>query len=91
VAALGLGSLRVVLIYAFAQNRKLLLFPVGRLHVGIAFLHAEVNSFVTSVELDVQVLHIERVLFDEFAAGFDVFAHHSGEYFLTLSDVFELD
>jgi len=39
--------------------------------------------------LDIQVLHIQRVFFDEFAAGFHVFAHQRGEDGLALGDVFE--
>jgi hypothetical protein len=39
--------------------------------------------------LDIQVLHIERVFFDELPAGFDVFAHQRGEDGLALGDVFE--
>jgi hypothetical protein len=39
--------------------------------------------------LDIQVLHVERVFFDEFAAGFDVFAHQRGEDGFALSDVFK--
>jgi hypothetical protein len=39
--------------------------------------------------LDIQVLHIERVFFDELPAGFDVFAHQRGEDGLALSNVFK--
>jgi hypothetical protein len=39
--------------------------------------------------LDVQVLYVERVFFDELPAGFDVFTHQRGEDGLALGDVFE--
>src|SRR5947208_12626758 len=38
---------------------------------------------------DIQVLHIERIVFDEFAAGFDIFAHQGGEDGFALGDVFK--
>jgi hypothetical protein len=34
---------------------------------------------IRPTRLDIQVLYIQRVLFDELAAGFDVFAHQRGE------------
>jgi len=40
--------------------------------------------------LNIQVLHVQRVVFDEFAAGFNVFAHESGEDGFALGDVFKL-
>ena len=40
--------------------------------------------------LDVQVLHIQRVLFDELAARFHVLAHQGGEDGFALGDVFKL-
>ena len=39
--------------------------------------------------LNIQVLHIERVFFDELAASFDVFAHQRSEDGFTLGNVFE--
>ena len=42
-------------------------------------------------ELDVEVLHVERIFFDELATGFDVFAHQRGEDGLALRDVLEPD
>src|ERR1035437_9761039 len=41
--------------------------------------------------LDVEVLHVESIVLDELAAGFNVFAHQSGEDGLGFGDVFELD
>src|SRR5208283_3180761 len=41
--------------------------------------------------LDVQVLYVERIVFDEFSAGFYVFAHQGGEDRLALGYVFEPD
>ena len=41
--------------------------------------------------LDVQILYVEGVFFDEFAARFDVFAHERGEDGFGFGDVFELD
>src|SRR5208337_370254 len=38
--------------------------------------------------LDVQVLHVQRVVFDKLAAGFDVFAHQGSEDGFALGDVF---
>src|ERR1700746_3510715 len=40
--------------------------------------------------LDVQVLHIQRLPFDELAPRFDVFAHQRGEDGLALGNIFEL-
>lgn len=40
--------------------------------------------------LDIQVLYVERIVFDELAAGFYVFAHQRGEDGFALGDVFEL-
>ena len=39
-------------------------------------------------KLDIQVFYIERVVFDELAAGFNVFAHERGEDGFALRDVF---
>ncbi len=39
--------------------------------------------------LDIQVLHIQRIVFDELAPGFDVFAHQRAEDDFALGDVFE--
>src|SRR5271166_2794375 len=39
--------------------------------------------------LNVQVLHVQRVVFDKLSAGFDVFAHQGSEDGFTLGDVFE--
>jgi len=39
--------------------------------------------------LDIQVLHIQRIVFDKLAAGFDVFAHQSAEDGFALGEVFE--
>ena len=41
--------------------------------------------------LDVQVLHVERVIFDKFSARFDIFAHEGGEDGVGFGDVFQLD
>jgi hypothetical protein len=49
------------------------------------------DLYDTRPTLDVEVLDVERVVFDEFAAGFDVFAHERGEDGLGFGDVFELD
>jgi hypothetical protein len=38
--------------------------------------------------LDVQILHVERVVFDELPAGLYIFAHQSGEDGFALGDVF---
>ena len=38
-----------------------------------------------------KVLDVQGVVLDELAAGFDVFAHESGEDSLGLGNVFELD
>jgi hypothetical protein len=39
--------------------------------------------------LNIQVLHVQRVLFDELPASFDVFAHQRGEDGFALGDVFK--
>src|ERR1700693_1581180 len=44
-----------------------------------------------ALPLDVQILHVQRVFFDEFSAGFYVFAHQRSEDGLTLGYVFEAD
>src|ERR1019366_2377856 len=41
--------------------------------------------------LDIQILYIQRVVFDEFSAGFYVFAHQGGEDGFALGYVFEPD
>jgi hypothetical protein len=41
-------------------------------------------------ELDIQVLHIERVVFDELAAGLYVLAHQGCEDGFAFGDIFEL-
>jgi hypothetical protein len=42
-------------------------------------------------KLDIQILHVERIVFDKFAACFYVLTHQRGEDGLALGDVFELD
>ena len=44
-----------------------------------------------SPTLDIQVLHIESVIFDKFSARFDIFAHEGGEDGVGLGEVFQLD
>src|ERR1700678_4441723 len=41
--------------------------------------------------LDIEILYVEGVFFDEFAAGFYVFAHERGKDGFAFGDVFELD
>ena len=41
--------------------------------------------------LDVEVLYVEGVVFDELAALLDVFAHQGGEDLLCFDEIFELD
>jgi len=41
-----------------------------------------------ALPLDIQVLHIERVVFYEFSSGFYVFAHQGGEDGFALGYVF---
>lgn len=67
---------RLTVLKTFCPDRKTL--PVGDLG-GLCY------------SLDVEVLDVERVVFDEFATGFDVFAHQGGEDGLSFSDIFELD
>jgi hypothetical protein len=40
--------------------------------------------------LDVQVLHIQRVVFNELAPGFDVLSHQRGEDGLAFGDILQL-
>lgn len=40
---------------------------------------------------DVEILHIERIVFDELASALDVFAHQRGEDLFGLHQVFEAD
>jgi hypothetical protein len=42
-------------------------------------------------KLDIQILHIQRILFDELAPRFHVFAHEGSEDRLALGDVLEPD
>src|SRR5438477_12831841 len=44
-----------------------------------------------ALKSDIQVLHIERIFLDEFAAGFHVFAHQGGKNGLALGQIFQLD
>jgi len=39
--------------------------------------------------LDVQITHVERVVFDKLAAAFDVLAHQCGEDHIALHNVFQ--
>src|ERR1700722_6682070 len=41
--------------------------------------------------LDIEVLDVQGILFDELAAALDVFSHEGGEDLLAGGDVFELD
>ncbi len=41
--------------------------------------------------LDIQILHIQRIILDELPPRLDVFAHERGEDSLALGNVFELD
>src|ERR1035437_24540 len=50
-----------------------------------------VDHRVPTVLLNIQVLHVQRVVFDEFSAGFYVFAHQRREDGFALGDVFEPD
>jgi hypothetical protein len=52
---------------------------------------ATTGASLYATESDVEVLHIQGVVFNEFAAGFDVFAHKRAEDSFTLGDVFEPD
>ena len=49
------------------------------------------SHFRLDIELNIQVLHIQRILFDEFAAGFDVFSHQCRKNGLGFGNIFELD
>ena len=40
--------------------------------------------------LDVQILYIQRVLFDELPAAFDIFTHQRGEDLFGRGDILEL-
>ena len=39
--------------------------------------------------LDVQVLHVQRILFNELATRFHIFAHQDGKYLVGFDDVFQ--
>jgi hypothetical protein len=43
--------------------------------IELAIARREPKWLALREGLDIQVLHVERVIFDEFAAGFDVLAH----------------
>jgi hypothetical protein len=53
--------------------------------------HNLADSLVRATRSDVQVLHIQRVFFDELAASFNVLAHQRGEDGFALGEVFEPD
>jgi hypothetical protein len=44
-----------------------------------------------SDRLNIQVLYIQRILFDELATRFDILAHQGGEDGFAFGNVFELD
>lgn len=54
---------------------------------GDQFFRKPTGSYV----LDVQVLHIQRIVFDELPPLFYVFTHQRGEDFVGFDDVFEPD
>src|SRR5690242_14791226 len=60
--------------------------------IPAALLHVRGNprKSVAKSSSDVQVLHVERVLLDELAPRFDVFAHERGEDGLAFGDIFQL-
>src|SRR6185437_9789498 len=37
------------------------------------------NNVRDAASLNIQVLHVQRIFFDEFTAGFDVFTHQRGK------------
>jgi hypothetical protein len=49
------------------------------------------SSYIQTTRLDIEVLHVECVVFDELAACFDILAHQGREDRLGLRDIFELD
>src|ERR1019366_7430493 len=50
---------------------------------------SKLRSKVTVAVLDVEVFHIQRVLFDKLAPGLDILAHQRGEDLFALHGVFE--
>src|ERR1035441_5637418 len=50
---------------------------------------SKLRSVVTAAVLHVEVLYIQRVLFDELAPGLDILAHERGEDLFALDGVFQ--
>src|SRR5262249_15296979 len=52
--------------------------------------HSRLFRSISSLNLDIQVLHIERIVFNELAPRLNVFTHERGEDRFCFGDVFEL-
>jgi len=66
--------------------------PLGRIvadsDVNLVLLLPDSNRRVRRLRLHVQVADVQRVFFDELAAGFDVVAHEDSEDFIGACGVF---
>ena len=60
----------------------------GGLKPGI--LRETIPRDICQVELDVEILDVERIVFDELPALVDVFSHEGCEDLVGLNDVFEV-
>jgi hypothetical protein len=69
----------------YGRNR--LLFLVLARHTGNGS-GADLRNTSSLIHLHIQILHIQRVLLDEFAAGFDVVAHQHPEQLVGAAGVF---
>jgi hypothetical protein len=62
--------------------------PFTGQHLVLAIAFLIFSSHGLTNRLDVQVLYVERVVFDKLSARFDVFAHQCREDGFALGDVF---
>jgi hypothetical protein len=71
------------------EKRRGFIFPEHRrFHLPAIRRGRGTTDTICENALDVEVLDVEGVVFDEFAAGFYVFAHQGGEDGFTFGDVF---
>jgi hypothetical protein len=64
--------------------------PPNRMETSKGSLHLQVQTTIRSL-LDIQVLDIQCIVFDELAPRFDILTHQRGEDMLGLGNIFKLD
>jgi len=70
-------------------RRKCISKEMGDPDVAQPFIRVNPRRSVAKKVSDIQVLHIQRVFFNELAAGFHILAHQRGEDGLALGDIFQ--